>query len=164
MRDRFSICVSYTSNSNVDVYNFFPQAFLSRYQPFLDLSTPMPIILRNASLRHGAKIVNVHVRGRLQCSVPSLTGARRLWSGKLLPSRYSGATQALLKRNFHRLIFFKKRKLKIPSTRICLSKHVFRINIRRPKIFDVYTDWRSIRQEAFAPVLNQIFMNQLLHL
>ena len=34
------------------------------------------------------------------------------------------------------------------------SKHVFRINIRRPKIFDVYTDWRSIRQEAFEAVLN----------
>jgi hypothetical protein len=47
---------------------------------------------------------------------------------------------------------FLHQKNKITSTRIlvCSSKHVFRIKIRRPKIFDVYTDWRSIRQEPFA--------------
>ena len=64
--------------------------------------------------------------------------------------RHSGVTQA----QFPPSDFFPKKKLKIPSTRICSSKHVFRINIRRPKIFDVYTDWRSIRQEPFAAVLN----------
>ena len=67
-----------------------------------------------------------------------------------LPRRHSGVTQA----QFPPSEFFSEKKTKIPSTRICSSKHVFRINIRRPKIFDVYTDWRSIRQEAFAAVLN----------
>jgi hypothetical protein len=44
-----------------------------------------------------------------------------------------------------------KKKL---STRICSSKNVFRVNIRRPKFFDVFTEWHCIRQEAFAAVLN----------
>ena len=72
---------------------------------------------------------------------------------KIIPRRYSGATQAFLARNFRLLIFFKNKKIKKPSTRICSSKNLSRINIRRPKKFDAYTDWYCIRREAFAAVL-----------
>ena len=67
---------------------------------------------------------------------------------KIIPMRYLGVPQALLGRNFHRLIFstnFQKYRVLAYVRRTTCSELTYEGQF----IFDVYTDWHCIRQEAF---------------
>jgi hypothetical protein len=75
---------------------------------------------------------------------------------KIIPRRYSGATQAFLTRTFRLLIFFKNKQntavKKTPVITYVCRKTCPELTYEGQFIFDVYTDWHCIRQEAFCSI------------